>query len=132
MIVLDASALVALLFGEPGFEVVSEELSGGGVLSSVNAAEVLSLLAGRGLRPEEELGRWETSGLLGLLDIVSLDLGDAIEIANLRVPTRSLGLSLGDRACLALAKRLGLPAVTADRTWEEVADQLGIAVRLIR
>lgn len=123
--VLDASALLALLDGEPGQEVVAP-LVPGAVLGSVNLAEVVGKLAERGM-PEAEI----REGLKGLaLEVHPADEALAYAICALRPATREHGLSLGDRACQALAATLGLPVYTADRTWSKI--NLGIEVRLIR
>lgn len=73
----------------------------------------------------------EERGLAGgSLEIVALTVADAVEIARLHVRTRALGLSLGDRACLALGLRLDAPVITADRSWAGL--RLGIRVKTIR
>jgi ribonuclease VapC len=129
--VLDASAFLAYLHGEAGAEVVAAALAQGAAISIVNLTEVLSKLAEVGRDPEEALMRMRGAGLLdGLLTIFPLIEQDALRAAAWRPLTRELGLSLGDRCCLALAQRLGLPALTADRSWA-TAD-LRVAVTLIR
>ncbi|MBM3560294.1 MAG: type II toxin-antitoxin system VapC family toxin, partial [Alphaproteobacteria bacterium] len=97
-IVLDASAIIALLRDEPGRELVAASLAGG-ILSVVNAAEVLTWAVDRGA----PIGQAESS--LDALDlrVVPFDRDIAVAAAALRPATRKLGLSLGDRACLALA-----------------------------
>jgi PIN domain nuclease of toxin-antitoxin system len=123
--VLDASALLALLNSEPGGEIVADLLASA-VISSVNWSEVVQKSLDRqadvdGLRQDlEALG----------LEIRSFTAEDAERTAQLRAITERLGLSLGDRACLALAASLGLPAVTADRIWDDL--EIGIAVRVAR
>jgi PIN domain nuclease of toxin-antitoxin system len=111
-VVLDASAVLALLNREPGGERVEDYLADG-VVSAVNAAEVLSKLADAGLTPGEAK---ESLSLLGI-SIVAFELRDAEAVAALRGHTKSKGLSLGDRACLALGLRLGAVVVTAERSW---------------
>ncbi len=111
-VVLDASAVLALLNREPGGERVEDYLADG-VISAVNAAEVLSKLADAGLTPGEAK---ESLSLLGI-SIVAFELRDAEAVAALRGHTKSKGLSLGDRACLALGLRLGAVVVTAERSW---------------
>jgi PIN domain nuclease of toxin-antitoxin system len=123
--VLDASALLALLHGEPGAETVRDAV-GRATISSVNWSEVWRrALEGRvsviGLRADVEA--------LGL-EIVPFTVDDAEQAAELGPATRRLGLSLGDRACLALARRLGLPALTADSSWLDA--DLGIDVTAVR
>jgi len=124
--VLDASAVLALLNRESGADRVAEALLGEAAISAVNLSEVVAKLA--------ELGRGEAEirnaiDLLGF-HVVDLDESGAYESGMLRPATRSAGLSFGDRACLALARRLGAPAMTADRVWGEL--DLGIAVTMIR
>jgi ribonuclease VapC len=129
--VLDASALLAHLRDEPGADVVAEAIAGGAAVSTVNVAEALSSEAGRGTDPvrlAEELG---SRGLLdGALTVYPFTTADAIEAARLRPLTRMAGLSLGDRACLALARRLDGLAMTADTAWARV--ELDVPLALIR
>ncbi len=116
--VLDASALLAYLGDEAGAEVVSEEIADGAVISTVNLAEVLSTLASHGADPERVVGDLFVRGLLaGAIAIEEFTHVDAIETARLRPLTSSAGLSLGDRACLALGRRLGATVLTADQAW---------------
>jgi PIN domain nuclease of toxin-antitoxin system len=63
---------------------------------------------------------------------VPVDEDLALQAALMASATRRLGLSLGDRICLALAKRTGLPALTADRSWLEIAGTLGVTIEAIR
>ena len=129
--VLDASALLALLKGEPGAERVAEALERGAYLSAVNLAEVLSKLADWGEDPAEAQARMAQVGLLGAaVEVLPFTEEDALEVARLRALTRAHGLSFGDRACLALARRLGLPALTVERAWAEL--DLGIPVEVLR
>ncbi|GGB19736.1 hypothetical protein GCM10011380_06630 [Sphingomonas metalli] len=123
--IIDASVLLAYLLGEPGQEVLAHE-PGPFLLSSVNLAEVLTRLIDRGLDPEDI-----TQVLKDLpVEHVVHDRADARLAAELRPATRSHGLSLGDRACLALGRRHKLPVLTADTQWAKI--DLGIDVRLIR
>lgn len=115
--------------GGPGREHVAKVLGGGAAISPVNIAEVLSKAAERGMQPSLALSHLDE--LQGGLELFQLERIDLIAIAELREPTRQLGLSLGDRACLALGRRLGLPILTADRAWAEL-DLPGVEVRLIR
>lgn len=129
--VLDASALLAYLQGEPGSDIVLEALVAGAVINVVNYAEVLSRLGDAGEAPAEVDRLLRDQGLIGgLLEIAPLTEGDAIVIAQLRPGTRSRGLSLGDRACLATGLRLQQPVLTGDRSWADVAVE--VAVRVIR
>jgi ribonuclease VapC len=118
--VLDASALMAVLHAEDGASVVIEAIGEGAAVSVVNWAEVLSKLAEAGKDPyaaSAELRRAE--GSRKAFSIEPLTAADCVAVARLRPVTRPLGLSLADRACLALAERLGVPALTADRKWLE-------------
>ncbi len=110
--ILDASALLALLFQETGGEAVVEHLPGS-LLSAVNLSEVVCKNIERGMTPEE------ASEVLAEFpcEVVAFDHEFAFLAAALRMPTRSHGLSLGDRACLALGLKTGFPVVTADRQW---------------
>lgn len=129
--ILDASALLAFLHGEPGAEAVAEALTQGALISAVNWAEVLTKLAELGEPPEAVTERLEKMGVLGFaLEIQPFDEPQARSVARLREATREHGLSLGDRACLALAERLQLEALTADRAWARLV--LEIKIRNIR
>ena len=123
--VIDASALLALLHSEPGAEVVEEVLEQAAV-STVNWSEVYQRWVARGV---DVAGLRDDVEALGL-EIVPLTVEDAEHAAELWSATRQLGLSLGDRACLALARRLARPALTADRAWLDLG--LGVEVRAIR
>ena len=123
--VLDASAILGFLRGEPGADVVSG-YRGEAIVSAVNVAEVGSRLADFGASPAEVR---RSIALIGA-EIVPFDEEQAHAAAGIRGATRQRGLSLGDRACLQLAARSGLPAVTADRVWAEI--DTGVEVRLIR
>jgi ribonuclease VapC len=126
-VVLDASAVLALLFEEPGAEVVRAQLRTG-VIGAANLAEVLAKLSDHGL-PAMEAVRAVT--ILGL-EVAPMTEAQAGRSAELRPMTRAVGLSLGDRACLALAAELGAPALTADRSWDAVAGAAGVSVQVIR
>ncbi|MDE2007989.1 MAG: type II toxin-antitoxin system VapC family toxin [Rhodospirillales bacterium] len=125
-VVLDASAVLALLGDEPGAEAVLEALPRA-TISTVNLSEVVAKLAERGM-PAEAIA----AALDGLdLDPRPFEIADAYAAGALRPATRAAGLSLGDRACLALAARLGAPALTADRGWQGLAVP-GTAIRTLR
>lgn len=130
-LVLDASALLAYLREEPGADVVAEAIAGGVVISTVNLAEVFSRSADRGADPAKLAAKLTQSGLLdGAITVEPFTAADAIDVAHLRPLTRDAGLSLGDRACLALARRLGAPVLTADTAWQGAAH--GAELRPIR
>ncbi len=126
-IVLDASALLALLKDEPGGSKVAEELAVSRI-SAVNYAEVVSHFIHAGMPPSAVDAMLRPLPL----DIVSADTELAGMAGHLRATTAEAGLSLGDRFCLALALLDGLPAWTADRQWRTVADAIGVTVIVIR
>jgi PIN domain nuclease of toxin-antitoxin system len=130
-VVLDASALLAYLNEEPGAEAVEEALSQGAVIGAVNWAEVLSKVAEGGNDPEALSEALKARGLLEqALRVLPLLQEDALTISRLRPMTKALGLSLGDRACLALGLRLGQAVLTTDREWQRLS--LKVEVHLIR
>lgn len=123
--ILDASALIAFLHDEPGSDAVLDAIAQTAAISVVNWAEALSKVAADGDDPQQV-----AAGFEGTLILEPLTETDCIEIARLRPLTKARGLSLADRACLALAKRLDIPVLTADRDWGDL--NLGITVQLIR
>jgi len=124
-VVVDASAILALLNAEPGAEAVATRLPHA-IISTVNLAEVVTRLAAVKM-PEDEIRT--VLGLLGLTT-VEFDEAQAIQAGLFYPDTHSFGLSLGDRACLALAHHLQAPALTADRVWRELG--IDVIVELIR
>ena len=124
--VLDASALLALLNEEPGAEKVAQAVSQGALVSTVNLSEVVGKLCEAGM-PENEVH--QVLDLLNL-ELIAFDADLAYRAGVLRPLTRQQGLSLADRACLALGQRSGLPVVTADRTWEGL--RIGVVIVPIR
>lgn len=122
--VLDASALLALLNGEPGSETVAAVVSEA-VISSVNLSEVVAKLADHGMDERDLRGLIDGLGL----SVVAFDEAQAYAAGLTRPSTRSVGLSLGDRACLALARLRKAPAYTTDPSWRAVA---GVKVHPIR
>ena len=131
--ILDASARLALLQGEPGASAVVEAIEAGAAISTVNLSEVLAKLAERGehVRSTMATTRQAVDRADGGLRIESFTEEDGIEAADLRPRSKSQGLSFGDRACLALAARFEVPAVTADKDWTDLPE-VGVAVKLIR
>lgn len=128
--VLDASALLAYLYDEPGASTVEEALAQGAVISTVNWAEVLATIAALGENPQAIATRLEEQGLLNQgLTILPLTELDALFVANLYVLTQETDLCFGDRSCLGLAQRLELPVLTADTAWKNL--NVGVEVRLI-
>lgn len=127
--VLDSSALLAVSKGERGAELVIELINSKEcVISSVNMAEVATRLLDLGL-PAHELQRAVTQ--LGV-DVIDFNQEQSLACASLRPMTKSAGLSLGDRACLALAKLMDGVAVTADQAWQDVRISAGVKVLMIR
>lgn len=125
MIALDACALNALLFHEPGVEVVAAHVRDS-LVSAVNLAEVLERMARAGRAIDAVLDE-----ILAFdVEIVSFALGDAILAASVARAGRRIGLSLGDLACVALGQERRIPVLTADRSWATM--DLGVEVRLIR
>ncbi|MBC7784179.1 MAG: type II toxin-antitoxin system VapC family toxin [Burkholderiales bacterium] len=124
-VVLDSSALLAFLCREPGMEVVAPKLRDA-MLSTVNYAEVLAKLA------ELNVPADAVRGILDDLEVRIVDFGTAHATlaASLREITRPLGLSLGDRACLALGIFEQAVVLTADRIWAE--SDVSIVVKVIR
>ncbi len=126
--VLDASALLAYLNGEPGAERVRQCIEEGkAIMSSVNLAEVLSKCADQGMSSANQAALCAALPL----EISAFDTALALTSAALRSNTRSQGLSLGDRCCLALAQSLSATALTADRAWSRLVEA-GIDVEQIR
>lgn len=125
--VLDSSAAIALIEHEPGAEFVRSALhEGNAFISTVNVTEVLTKLVQRGLSADD------ADYNLDSLNLIRIPFGDstAIRAAALWATTRRFGLSLGDRACLAMALELGHRVLTADRAWEQL--DLGVAIVLVR
>ena len=114
--VIDASALLALLNGEPGADIVTDALPGG-IISTVNLSEVIAKLCDAGM-PEKAIR--QALQPLGL-EIVPFDEEQSYQAGLLRTSTQDMGISLGDRACLSLAKTLGVVALTADRAWADLS-----------
>ncbi len=129
--VLDASAILAYLHNESGADLVESTLVEGTYTSAVNWAEVLSKISDIGGDSDLLTSQLLTQGILGqAIKIQPLTDEDALAIAKLRPLTKKLGLSLADRACLALALRLNLPVLTADQSW--LTPKLGVTVQCIR
>ena len=123
--VLDSSAVLAYLHNEPGGETTAGLLDEAAI-SAVNAAEVGAKLSDDGAS-EDRIRR-----IFRDLDIEITDFDETLSyrVAALRQATRGVGLSLGDRACLATAQRLGVRAVTADRKWSSL--NVGVQIQVIR
>jgi len=126
-VVLDASALLALLFGEAGADRVAASAEGG-CISSVNLAEVVGYYAKGGIDAEEV--RVFVGSLS--LEVVDFREADAFRVGALRPLGEKVGLSLGDRACLALARIRKAPAMTADRAWLAIGKAYDVTIVMIR
>lgn len=125
--VLDASALLCLINAEPGADRVLRVLQGSAI-SVVNIAEVIA----KRLEFGDDYALL-TADIARLdMRIVDMNFSQAALCARMRAPTRASGLSLGDRACLALAKANHATALTCDRAWMSFAEPLGIAIELVR
>lgn len=125
MIALDASALLAFLFGEEGGDRVAAVIEASS-LSTVNLSEVLARFARDGHDPYLVARRIASTPI----ELVRFEPPDAALAAQLIGPTHLLGLSFGDRACLALALARGVPAMTADREWAKL--EVGVPIEVIR
>lgn len=125
-VILDASALLALLNQEPGSDVVAAAMRDGAAIGTVNLSEVVAKLAEAGM-PETDI-RTALNPLP--LEVMPFDSELAFVAGSLRPLTRAAGLSLGDRACLALGQRLRVPVLTTDAAWQNLA--LGVDVSLAR
>ncbi len=124
-IVFDASVILAHINNEPGSE-GADALFGDALISAVNVAEVAGKLVERGASLPLVRAALSRYGL----QVAAFDGELAERTGALRLKTKSLGLSLGDRACLALAEREALPVLTADKAWKQL--NLPIEVRLLR
>lgn len=123
--ILDSSALLALIFGETGDTLVRSMLSRAAI-GAVNYAEVIYKLIQKGAEPQEAC---ELIDALRL-PVIAFDAALAAEGADLASKAGAHGLSLGDRACLTLARHYGVPAITADQVWKTAG--FPVKVRLIR
>ena len=119
--------MLALYFGEPGAEAV-ERVVLGSLLSAVNYTEVVSKALDRGDALPRIFRKLAAMGF----SVVPHDQPLARRAGELRPRTRHLGLSLADRACIALAERERLPAFTADRSWLSLGGAVAIEVHVIR
>jgi ribonuclease VapC len=126
VILLDASAVLALVYDEPGSDVVADALRrDDGAVSVVNLAEVLSQAERRG-----ESATVRLAELRHAFAFVTVTEADALRSAQIyRTSPRRPALSLADRLALVTSLRLGVPILTADRAWAKVP---GADVRLIR
>lgn len=128
MMILDASAVLALLQDERGADAVEDAVDEGALISAVSLSEVLAKMTDAGATADA------AADLIVSLfvEVEPFGVASARRAAGVRGMLPSAGLSLGDRACLALAAARGLPLVTADRAWLGHAGRLGVDVRSIR
>lgn len=122
--VLDASALLASLQNEEGYEIVDAILKESAI-STINLSEVLQKVKQKGIATESIVRGLETEGV----EIIAYSIEQAEITADLWAVTKPFGLSLGDRACLALAQSLNAVAITADKSWANIPN---IKVQVIR
>jgi PIN domain nuclease of toxin-antitoxin system len=126
-VVLDASAVLALLLEEPGADRVTEAILAGAEMTTANFAEVATKYVLRGAVAEARALQARLP-----VTLVAVDQDLALRAALMAQATRPAGLSLGDRLCLALAQRSRSAALTADRGWLAVAEAVGVVVEMIR
>lgn len=124
-VILDTSALIAYVNGEPGGDKVPV-MSGEAAISTVNYSEAIAVMTRHGWSRNEV--REQLTSIV--LSVVAFDLGTAEAAGLLIALTQPYGLSFGDRACLAAAMREGIPVMTAERAWGKM--DLGIDIQLIR
>jgi ribonuclease VapC len=125
-IILDASAILAVIHQEPGHEKLTPALLGRAVASSVNLAEVQGKLVSRGWKSDEA---WEDA-TSPIQEVMPFNQDQARITGDLIAQTRQVGLSLGDRACLALGIALQGPVYTCEKAWKSL--RLGIPIHVIR
>lgn len=124
-VVVDSSAVLAVLQLEAGADVVMDYIKDG-VISAVNVTEVATKLVDKGLSIADARA---TIGMLGMT-VEGVDEAQAYAAAAMRIGTKADGLSVGDRTCLALGAKLGATVLTADKAWKAV--KAGVDVKLIR
>jgi PIN domain nuclease of toxin-antitoxin system len=125
-VVLDASAILAVIGGDPGAEKLTPDLLARAVGSAVNLSEVQAKLVSRGWPFEQA---WEDA-TSPVRQVLAFDEAQARVAGDLATQTRHLGLSLGDRACLALGIALKVPVYTAEKAWKKL--NVGLTVHVIR
>jgi ribonuclease VapC len=125
-IVLDASAILAVINNEPGAEKLTPDMLARAVVSSVNLAEVQTKLVSRGWTSEQA---WEDA-TSPVREVVPFDEEQARMAGDLVIQTRHLGLSLGDRACVALGTVLKVPVYAAGKIWKKL--KVSVRIHVIR
>ena len=126
-VVLDASALIALLQSEKGAKIVADEVQGAAI-SAVNLGEA----AQRQYRDGKTRTEFEAMATAFELNVIPVNGPLALDAAEIREIARAKGLSQADCICLALSKRMGVVAMTADQKWLEIADVVEVEVRVVR
>jgi ribonuclease VapC len=125
--VVDTSAVIAALMDEPGGDLVFERAQDC-IISTVNLAEVFGFAAQRNHPPQLVDAFLDETGMT----VMPFSRELAATAGKYAAITRSAGLSLGDRCCLALAASLGIPTLTGDRPWLQFAEPLGVTIEMIR
>jgi PIN domain nuclease of toxin-antitoxin system len=126
--VLDTSALLALLIGEPGAARIERAVGAGAAVSTLTVQEAVSKLVERGMPEADAAAAVKGAGVAAHDLTVSL----AVAAGGMFPKTRHHGISHGDRACLALGRALGVPVLTADKAWSAVAEDLEVVVEQFR
>ena len=125
--IFDSSALLAVLNDEPGSKAAMEK-SNNITMSSINIAEVMTILVRNGVNKLDAKRILEST----VSNIIDFDFEQAITSGCIYTQTKGYGLSLGDRACLSLAKATKMPVLTADKVWAKLANSLEIDFIIIR
>lgn len=126
-VVLDASALLAVFNDERGADMVIDVLDDS-VINAVNLAEVAAALIAKGKSESQARAAIRAAGCT----VIEADHELGLDAGFLRKLTKSAGLSLGDRFCLAQGRRMSAPVMTADREWAKIAEVCEVSVHLIR
>lgn len=126
-VVMDTSAILAFLLNERGAAEVTDLIDSAAVSANI-VAELATKLSDEGMSQNDIAATIKNCGF----EVYPVTYADALAIGALRPLTKSAGLSLGDRSCLALAAKLGLPAITADKAWATIAGAVGVEVVVIR
>jgi ribonuclease VapC len=126
-VVFDSSAIFAAILGEPGGDDVFDRIEDA-IVSTVNVAEVYTYAAINGFPTEAIDAFFADTGIA----IEPFSQDQAVTAGVFAAKTRKAGLSIGDRACLALGAAHDAEVLTADHPWEAVANDLGVAITLLR
>lgn len=127
VVILDSSAILAAILGETGGDEIFERLEDAAI-GTVNVAEVYAYAAINDLATDAIDAFFADTGI----EVLPFSHDDAVSAGRLAALTRSAGLSLGDRSCLAVAMARKAEVLTADRAWQAFAKPLGLAITLIR